>query len=267
MRIPLFQVDAFTNRLFAGNPAAVCPLDRWLPTETMQAIAAENNLSETAFFVREGEGYRLRWFTPTTEVELCGHATLASAFVIWNCLNRGDESLRFSTRSGMLSVARRGPLLVLDFPSRRVQRCSDPPRALADGLGIPPIEMWTDGEAEQSGFYLAVYPSESMVRSLEPDLRTLRIPGMGVVATAPGDEADCASRCFAPSFGIDEDPVTGSIHCFLAPYWAERLGKRTIRAHQVSQRGGELICELAGDRVHIAGHAVLYMEGWIDGVG
>jgi PhzF family phenazine biosynthesis protein len=265
MKIPLFQIDAFTRNVFAGNPAAICPLDEWLDPERMQAIAAENNLSETAFLVPNGDGYDLRWFTPKTEADLCGHATLASAFVLWNQLGSTNRTLRFNTRSGLLTVEKRDDLLVMNFPRLSPASCENPPSALFDGMGIQPDEVLSYMETEGSGNFLSVFASESAVRELEPDFPLLAsLGGMGVIVTAPGDTADFASRYFAPGYGIDEDPVTGSIHCTLVPYWSERLGKQQFHAHQVSSRGGELFCELLGDRVSIAGHAVLFMAGTIE---
>jgi PhzF family phenazine biosynthesis protein len=255
VRIPLYQVDAFTSRLFAGNPAAVCPLETWLDDRVMQSVAAENNLSETAFFVRNGEAYDLRWFTPACEVDLCGHATLASAFVVFEYLDRAAELVRFQTRSGELRVRRNGDLLTMDFPARPPQPCDASP-ALAAALGKPPREL---GAARD---YLAVFESEDEVRALDPDMRALAaLERFAVIVTAPGDSADFVSRFFAPAHGVDEDPVTGSAHCTLVPYWAGRLGKNSLHAKQVSARGGELWCELAGDRVILSGHAVRYMEG------
>lgn len=257
MRIPLYQIDAFTGRLFRGNPAAVCPLEEWLEDEQMQAIAAENNLSETAFFVRHGEGYQLRWFTPKVEVDLCGHATLASAFVILNYLEPAREEARFETRSGELVVRRNGDLLAMDFPAREPWRC-ECPVALSQALGKPPLELW---EARD---YMAVYESEDEVRALAPDMGALVVVGhFAVIVTAPGREADFVSRFFAPAAGVPEDPVTGSAHCTLVPYWAKRLGKTQLKARQVSARGGELFCEYHGERVTIAGHVVRYLEGTI----
>ena len=264
MKLQIFQVDAFTGRVFSGNPAAVCPLDGWLPTELMQQIAAENNLSETAFFVRQGGVFELRWFTPTTEVDLCGHATLASAYVIRNYLGI-EGTLVFQTRSGLVSADENAGRIILDFPAAEVASSQSPPKALAEGLHAPPEEILASGEAGGSGFYLAVYPSETVIRGLSPDMRLLSSLGrMGVVVTAPGDTSDFSSRCFAPTFGIDEDPVTGSVHCFLTPYWASRLGKTRLHARQVSRRGGELFCELSGERVRIGGRAVCYLEGTIE---
>lgn len=256
-RIPLYQIDAFTGRLFAGNPAAVCPLEEWLSPEQMQAMAAENNLSETAFFVRGVEGYDLRWFTPKVEVDLCGHATLASAFVVFQYLEPERKEVRFHTRSGELTVRRQGELLVMDFPAREPVRCAVP-RELAAALGAAPSEVW---EARD---YLAVYETEEQVRGLEPDMAALaRVGHFAVIVTAPGREADFVSRFFAPAAGVPEDPVTGSAHCTLTPYWARRLGKSRLEARQVSARGGELICEHRGERVEIAGRAVRYLEGTV----
>jgi PhzF family phenazine biosynthesis protein len=267
MRLDLYQVDAFASRVFEGNPAAVCPLEAWLPEPLMQQIAGENNLSETAFFVadptRPGH-YALRWFTPTSEVDLCGHATLGAAFVIRRFL-KVTVPLSFETRSGFLGVTGEGDRLVLDFPALPIAPARHVPEALIRGLGHPPENVLASGEAGGSGFWVGVYTTESEVRSLTPDLALLSTLGrMGVVATSPGDDSDLASRCFAPTFGIPEDPVTGSIHCFLVPYWAERTGREKLRARQVSRRGGELDCELAGDRVRIGGRAVCFMRGTIE---
>jgi PhzF family phenazine biosynthesis protein len=260
MRLPLYQVDAFTDRLFGGNPAAVVPLEEWLPATTMQAIAAENNLAETAFFVREGADYALRWFTPTVEVELCGHATLASAHVIFGWLEPQRERVRFRTlQAGTLTVARSGDGLALDFPAYPPESCAIP-AALPAVLGKHPAGMQRCGER-----YLAVFEHRDEVAELRPDLVALRGQcGGRLIVTAPGtDGVDFVSRFFAPGFGIDEDPVTGSAHCVLIPYWAKRLGKPRLEARQISSRGGALSCALAGDRVTIAGRCVLYLEGTI----
>ncbi len=249
MKISLYQVDAFANRLFAGNPAAICPLDDWLDDGTMQAIAAENNLSETAFFVRKNGSYDLRWFTPVSEVDLCGHATLASAFVIFHYLDPGAPLVRFETRSGALVVERKNGLLSMDFPARPPESCAPDP-ALTAALGKEPRELWASRD------YLAVYDSEEEVRSLAPDMQALTAVGhFAVIVTAPGRQADFVSRFFAPAAGVAEDPVTGSAHCTLVPYWAKRLRKKELRALQVSTRGGELFCTDCGDRVRIAGRA------------
>src|ERR1700736_5473715 len=237
-RIPVYQVDAFASRVFTGNPAAVCPLGQWLPDQQMQAIAAENNLAETAFFVRNGQGYHLRWFTPTVEVDLCGHATLASAFVIMNHLTPSVSSVQFSTKSGKLGVTRDGDLLSLDFPALPAVECQVHPE-LFPALGGRPEKALAARD------YLVVYATEAELRSLTPDMDALRkTDRFGVIATAPGKDLDFVSRFFAPAQGIPEDPVTGSSHCTLTPYWARRLGKTTLTARQVSARVGDLICTL-----------------------
>lgn len=257
MKIPLYQIDAFANRLFSGNPAAVCPLEAWLPDATLQSIAAENNLAETAFFVGRGGAYQLRWFTPVTEVDLCGHATLASAFVVFGVLEPSLDEVRFETKSGPLSVARDGELLALDFPSRPPVPCAAP-SGLIEALQATPRELLKARD------HLAVFESEDEVRSLRPDMERLkRVDCFAVIATAAGREADFVSRFFAPAVGIPEDPVTGSAHCTLTPYWARRLAKTRLQARQLSARGGELLCEDLGERVRIAGRAVLYLEGAI----
>lgn len=257
MDLQLFQVDAFTDRLFAGNPAGVCPLEAWLPDATMQAIAAENNLSETAFFVRAGSDYELRWFTPTCEVDLCGHATLASGFIVMDRLLTGAGSVRFLSKSGPLVVTREGGRYALDLPARPPLPCSSR-AAVADALGGQPDEV------HAATSYLAVFAHEGDVAALAPDME--RVAGLdkdGVIATAPGRDVDFVSRYFAPAAGIPEDPVTGAAHCTLAPYWARRLGKRKLSARQISRRGGEVWCEDRGERVTVAGHAALYLEGRI----
>ena len=257
MRIPIYQVDAFTSRLFAGNPAAVCPLEDWLTDEQMQSIAAENNLAETAFLIPDGAGYQIRWFTPAVEVDLCGHATLASAHVILNCLGGNGPEIRFQSKSGELIVRLDGDRLALDFPARPPQHCDVNPR-LIEALGTVPLEILAARD------YLVVYSSEDQVRTLQPNMELLsEIDRFAVIVTAPGKDVDFVSRFFAPAKGVPEDPVTGSAHCTLIPYWARRLGKASLRARQISPRGGELWCELAQDRVHIGGHAVLYLEGSI----
>jgi PhzF family phenazine biosynthesis protein len=255
MRIPIYQVDAFTRKPFRGNPAAVCPLEQWLDDTTLQAVAAENNLSETAFFVGEGGRYDLRWFTPGLEVDLCGHATLASAHILLGVLEPDLEEVVFSTRSGPLTVRRQEGRLAMDFPSR--PGVPQPaPRELIQGLGVEPEAVFLARDT------MAVLRTEEEVRGLDPSMEALsRVESLGVIATAPGREADFVSRFFAPRAGVPEDPVTGSAHCTLIPYWAERLGKTSLRAFQVSPRGGELFCEQRGDRVVIAGHAVTCLEG------
>jgi len=258
MKIKQYQVDAFASRVFEGNPAAVCPLDAWLPDELMQAIAEENNLSETAFFVPEGNAFRLRWFTPVAEVDLCGHATLASAHVILNILGHASERVEFETHSGRLTVARDGEMLAMDFPAQPPQPC-ETPRELVVGLGAEPIEVLVADD------YIAVFDSEYAVRALFPDFGILHELALrGVCVTAPGKDVDFVSRFFAPKVGIPEDPVTGSAHCELAPYWAARLGKQEMQARQISKRGGDVRCRLMGDRVLLSGQAVTFMVGEID---
>ncbi len=256
--IPIYQVDAFASAVFAGNPAAVCPLDDWLPDQVMQSIALENNLSETAFFVKDGgDGYHLRWFTPAHEVDLCGHATLGTAFVITTYLDRGRDIVRFQTRSGPLTVTRDGDLYTLDFPALPPERVKDDTK-VAEALGAPPAELWDEMDL------MAVFAGEAEVAALSPDMAKIAaLDTRGVIATAPGESCDFVSRFFAPRAGIPEDPVTGSAHCTLTPYWAARLGKTEMRAFQVSKRGGELGCTLAGMRVHLSGRCALYLEGTI----
>lgn len=254
-RLPLYQVDAFTQRVFAGNPAAVCPLPYWLPDAVLQAVAAENNLSETAFLVAEGSGWRLRWFTPLTEVDLCGHATLAAAHVLFSHLGPGGPEVVFETRSGRLTVRREADRLVMDFPARPPTPCPAP-EVLITGLGCRPLEVLAADD------YIAVLADEAAVRAIAPDLGQLAtLDRRGVCVTAPGMETDFVSRFFAPRLGIPEDPVTGSAHCELAPYWAGRLGRPALSARQVSRRGGEITCRLEGDRVFLTGQAVTFMVG------
>ncbi|KPK35730.1 MAG: isomerase [Betaproteobacteria bacterium SG8_40] len=257
MKIRQFQVDAFAHCLFEGNPAAVCPLDDWLPDRLLQSIAAENNLSETAFFVPAGQGFDLRWFTPATEVDLCGHATLASAHILFESLGYSGAAVSFNTRSGELIVKRAGKDYSMDFPAQPPQACA-PPAGLKEGLGASPLEVLASQD------YMAVFHSEAQVRSLTPDYSILRALDLrGVIATAPGDNVDFVSRFFAPGAGIDEDPVTGSAHCALAPYWSERLGRQRLQARQVSARGGRLECEVNGARVILKGGAVTFMQGQV----
>jgi PhzF family phenazine biosynthesis protein len=257
MKIKQYQVDAFATRVFSGNPAAVCPLEAWLADGVMQAIAEENNLSETAFFVPVPRGFHLRWFTPVAEVELCGHATLAAAHVLFEILGHPSPAITFETLSGDLIVARRGGLLAMDFPATAPRPC-EAPAALAAGLGRKPAEVLAAQD------FLAVYDDEEEVRGLAPDFGRLAALGLrGVIATARGRDVDFVSRFFAPKYGIPEDPVTGSAHCELAPYWASRLGKKNLHARQVSRRGGEIHCELKGERVDIAGSAVTFMQAEI----
>ncbi|MBI3783029.1 MAG: PhzF family phenazine biosynthesis protein, partial [Deltaproteobacteria bacterium] len=248
-------VDAFTDRLFGGNPAAVCPLARWLDDATLQAIALENNLSETAFLVRQGDDYELRWFTPTIEVPLCGHATLASGFVVLNILERQRRKIVFHSKSGPLTVERDGDRLAMDFPALPPTPC-DPPPGLTDALGTPPQKT-----LQASLGYLAVLDGADRVRTLQPDMWAMAKIGRSVIVSAAATEVDFVSRFFAPAAGIPEDPVTGSAHCVLTPYWAERLGKTVLKARQVSRRGGDVWCELRGNRVRLLGQAVLYLNG------
>lgn len=258
MRLPLYQVDAFTERRFAGNPAAVCPLPNWLPDSTLQAIAAENNLAETAFVVQEREGYRIRWFTPGLEIDLCGHATLASAFVLMQCMGLADQAVTFQSRSGPLTVSRNADLYTLDFPSRPAESIPDDEQ-LFRALGRAPSAILASRDT------VVVYENEEQVRSLRPDMQALmHVDAFAVIATAPGSDCDFVSRFFAPKAGIPEDPVTGSAHCTLTPYWSARLLKGRMHARQISPRGGELWVENAGDRVKMSGRGALYLTGFIE---
>ena len=259
MSLPIFHVDAFTDQPFKGNPAAVCPLKAWLDDKLLLAVAAENNLSETAFFVPEGEQFRLRWFTPRYEANLCGHATLASAFVLLTILEPQRELVRFATRSGILTVRREQELLSMDFPALPPWPCPSPPPELIEGLGAQSQRV---SVLQIKDNYFVVYESEDDVRRVSPNLRLLeKLHPAGVAVTAPGTHSDFVSRYFAPSYGIPEDPVTGSTHCSLAPYWGQRLGKTSLHARQVSERGGEMWCEVAGEQVLLKGNAVLTMQG------
>jgi len=263
MRLPIYQIDAFAGEVFRGNPAAVVPLEKWLPDATLQAIANENNLAETGFFVPEGDGWRLRWFTPSVEVDLCGHATLASAHLIFTRLRPDAKSASFQTRSGLLTVTRAGDLLALDFPALRPKREADESvrEAVDSALGLAALEHWRARDL------LALLPTAAAVRALRPNLDLVaRLDAFALIVTAPGDEpgVDFVSRFFAPAKGVPEDPATGSSHCTLTPFWAERLGRTQLAAHQISARGGRLSCTDRGDRVTIAGQAVLYLEGTIE---
>lgn len=255
MELRQYQVDAFAEHVFTGNPAAVVLLPDWLPDRVLQAIAAENNLSETAFLVAEGKDYQLRWFTPLAEVDLCGHATLASAHILFvhECVQQ--QQIKFHTRSGELLVSRVGEQLEMSLPAQLPSLCVPPP-SLVSALGLPPEVVLA---AED---YLAVYPSEAIVRAIKPDLAMLSaLDRRGVIITAVGHEADFVSRFFAPKLGIDEDPVTGSAHCQLAPYWGARLQLKEMRAYQCSRRGGWISCRLAGEKVFLTGKAVTVLEG------
>jgi PhzF family phenazine biosynthesis protein len=255
--IPYFEVFAFTNRMFAGNPAGVCLLEEWVPDAGMQAIATENNLAETAFVVPRGDYFDLRWMTPAVEVELCGHATLASAHVLFRHRAFAGEVIRFQAQSGELRVERAGRRLILDFPSRPAEETKIS-EALVESLGARP-EHVLDGRD-----YVAIFASQEKVAAIKPNFdRLAKLDRQGVVVTSPGDDSDFVSRYFAPAAGILEDPVTGSTHCTLIPYWSERLGKKELFARQISARGGELFCEDRGDRVGIGGEALTYVEGKI----
>jgi len=257
MEIPIYQLDAFSSRQFSGNPAAVCPLPKWLPAAVMQAIAAENNLAETAFYVRKGNRYDLRWFTPACEMDLCGHATLAAAYAIFHYDGGSGDRVVFDSRSGELVVGRQGDRLCLDFPALAPKRCSPDPK-LVEGLGAQPLEILT------ASYYLVVYPTQEDIAGLQPSFPVLaQLDRGGIIVTAPGKEVDFVSRFFAPGFGVNEDPVTGSAHCTLTPYWSQRLNKKQMTARQISPRGGELWVENHGDRVWIAGHVAPYLKGTI----
>ncbi|MDX1919631.1 MAG: PhzF family phenazine biosynthesis protein [Candidatus Caenarcaniphilales bacterium] len=259
MKIPIYQIDNFTDKVFGGNPAAVCPLEQWLPSDLMQKIAAENNLSETAFFVKEGSSYRIRWFTPTQEIDLCGHATLAAGFVIFTFLNPSLKEVTFQSQSGPLHVLKQEQFLFLDFPSREGKPV-EPPEALIVGLGKKPLETFLSRD------YLVIYSSEAEVKELKPDFRALAEikDCLGIIASAPGGNCDFVSRFFAPNAGVDEDPVTGSAHCTLIPYWSKRLNKKQLSAQQVSLRGGNLVCEDLSERLKIGGSCICYLRGEIE---
>ena len=251
MELPIFQVDAFASAPFKGNPAAIVPLETWLPDSAMQSIAEENNLAETAFYVREPAGYRIRWFTPTVEVDLCGHATLAAASVI------GLDKVTFQSRSGELSVTRDGDRYTLDFPSLPAHPCPAPSGLLA-ALGATPDAIL------RSNFCMCVFDNEDQIRAISPDMMALaKVDCFGIIVTAPGTDCDFVSRMFAPAAGIPEDPVTGSAHSVLTPYWSARQAKQEMFARQISNRGGELWCEQRGDRVGIGGNVIRYLEGAI----
>lgn len=258
MSIQLYQVDAFADQLFEGNPAGVCPLDSWLSDETMQSIAMENNLSETAFFTGINGEYEIRWFTPQTEVNLCGHATLGSAHVIFNHLDYYGEEIKFNSKSGILKVARQGEILLLDFPAVKPLQIEEIPEQLIMSLGKKPFELYKKEK------YMAVFQDEATIQDFNPDFSLMKeIEAFGVIVTAPGNNCDFVSRFFAPRVGINEDPVTGSAHTYLIPYWSERLNKQDMTAQQLSQRGGMIICKDMGERVLIGGKAITYMIGEI----
>ncbi len=258
MKVPIFQVDAFTDHIFGGNPAAVCPLEKWLDEETMQHLAQENNLSETAFFVKNGAEYDLRWFTPEVEVDLCGHATLATAHVLFEHLGYAEDEMRFRTKSGLLIVKREGDRLMMDFPTDDMPQV-EPPAVLFQALGIRSDRVFFTDD------YMVVLDSEEEVLNLDPDFRLLsEVNARGIIVTATGKEVDFVSRFFAPGAGIDEDPVTGSAHTKLTPYWSRKLGKDILEALQISKRVGELTCRNKGERTEILGNAITYMIGEIN---
>ena len=259
MKIPIYQADACTSSLFGGNPAAICPLNKWLPDETMQKIASENNLAETAFFVPDGDGFKLRWFTPELEIDLCGHATLASAHIIFTELGYTKESIHFETlKAGTLTVSRAGDKYTMDFPSRP-PIVIEVPNGLVEALGGKEPKAIL-----RSRDYFLVYDNEEDITELSPDFTALsKFDTVGFIVTARGNNSDFVSRFFAPGAGIAEDPVTGSAHCNLIPYWADKLGKNKLHAYQLSARKGELWCELKGERVLMSGNAVTYLKGEI----
>ncbi len=258
MRIPYFQVNAFTSDVFGGNPAGVCLLDDWLPDPVLQRIASENDLSETAFLVKQKDSYHLRWMTPAVEVDLCGHATLASAFVLFFERSHPEKTIYFQSLSGRLAATRLKDIIELDFPSRPPRRCPTPDK-LVKGLGRTPVEVL------KSRDYVAVFNSAAEVADLQPDMALLsQLDSLGVIATARGDEVDFVSRFFAPKVGVSEDPVTGSAHSSLIPYWSQRLGKTEMFARQISKRGGELHCRSLAERVGIGGRAVTYCRGELE---
>ncbi len=256
MNYPIYTVDAFTDHLFGGNPAAVCPLETWLSTETMQELANENNLSETAFFVKRADGdFDIRWFTPELEIDLAGHPTLATAHVLFHELQYPGDVIRFHSKSGILTVTKKGDLMEMNFPARMPQPCT-PPQELIKGFSIAPTQVL------RSRDYFLVYESQEQVAQAIPDFMELnKVDTLGIIITAKGDTVDFVSRFFVPNSVIGEDPVTGSAHATLIPYWSKELGKTTMKAEQISKRKGELWCGLEGDRVTIAGKAVLYMKG------
>lgn len=261
MKLTLYQVDAFTNKLFGGNPAAVVPLDKWIDDTLMQQIAMENNLAETVFFVPEKEGYHIRWFTPELEIDLCGHATLASAYVLYEYLGFNKPQLRFHSKSGELLVQRKGDKLELNFPARMPELITSYPDELLKGLGVAnPVAVY------KSRDYVVELETQKQVEQVKPDFAMLnKIDVIGIIITAPGTDCDFVSRFFAPNCGIPEDPVTGSAHSTLIPFWAEKLNKTSLHAFQLSLRKGELWCEmLKGDRVSMAGQCVFYMKGAIN---
>lgn len=257
MRIPIYQIDAFTNEQFKGNPAAVCLLEQWISDDLMLKIASENNLSETAFFIKNGDEYDLRWFTPKGEIDLCGHATLATAYVIFTYINKDIDNIKFNTKSGILEVSKDGNLLNMVFPSRKGEKC-EAPEALVKGLGKRPKEVY------KSRDYMAVFETEEEILNLQLDMEELKkLDSLGIIVTAKGKNVDFVSRFFAPKMGVNEDPVTGSAHCTLVPYWKKVLNKDKFTALQLSERTGKLYCVDLGDKVKMSGEAAAYLEGYI----
>lgn len=257
MKLNIYQVDAFTDHIFGGNPAAIIPLNEWLPYATLQAIALENNLSETAYFVKEASHFRLRWFTPTIEVDLCGHATLASAYVLFSELNYAERKIHFETRSGALFVEKEDDWLIMDFPITYMAVVPYNEK-IKSGIGADYIEIY-----ESDTKFMVVLENEDQIKALRPDFRILNELGKNVIVTSVGNNCDFVSRFFAPASGIDEDPVTGSAHTALTPYWSAKLGKQKLEARQISQRGGHLFCSINNDRVILKGQSRLYLKGAI----
>jgi PhzF family phenazine biosynthesis protein len=258
MKIPIYQIDAFAGKMFSGNPAAVCPLNEWIEDSLMQNIAAENNLAETAFFVSRGDIFEIRWFTPATEINLCGHATLASAHVLFKHLDYKQNKIIFTCKSGELIVSKAGDIITLNFPSNKPAPVTMP-SGLVEALGAKPDEIFKARDL------MGVFRSANDIMTIRPNFDLLaRVDAHGIIVTAPGGDCDFVSRFFAPRLGINEDPVTGSAHTTLIPFWSERLGKKRMQARQLSKRGGELFCEDIGNRVLISGRAVTYLWGEIE---
>lgn len=256
--LPIYQVDAFADQLFKGNPAAVIPLESWLPDETLQSIALENNLSETAFFIPSGDNFHLRWFTPTVEVNLCGHATLAASHVLFEHLAYAKDTIRFDSRSGWLSVEKRDGLYFLNFPADNNEAVAAPPQ-IEEALGVTPLEVFRGKDD-----FMVIVDNQATIEALTPNFHLLQqLPARGLIVTAPGEQVDFVSRCFFPQTGVDEDPVTGSAHTTMTPYWAQKLNKKELTARQLSFRGGTVQCQLLGDRVALGGKAVTYLTGSI----
>ena len=259
MNQKIYQVDAFTNKVFGGNPAAVCPLETWLSDDLMQKIALENNLSETAFFIPNGDRFHIRWFTPVTEVDLCGHATLAAGHVLFHHLNYEKDEIIFQSRSGELSVIKEDENYILNFPTDKINRI-ETPDLVKNSLDCPILECWKGRED-----YLVLTDSQRGVEDVNPDFGIMKkLKARGVLVTSNGEEVDFVSRCFFPAYGIDEDPVTGSAHTTLTPFWAKKLGKTKMTAKQISARGGDLVCKLDSERTKLGGQAVTYLTGEID---